>query len=105
MTSESLSVLALACLERGQQHQRRGEIDLALAAYGEAVRLGPALARPYHCRGRLLAGRRLYDQAVADFTRAIGLAPADPAAYNDRGVAHAARGDFAAAAADFGAAL
>ena len=55
---DSLPVLALACFERGLTHQRNGEIEQALAAYGEAIRLEPTLVRPYHFRGRIYAQRR-----------------------------------------------
>src|SRR6188508_473441 len=81
LVPDSLPVLALACFERGLAHQRKGEIEQALAAYGEAIRLEPTLVRPYHFRGRIHAQRRAYDSAVADLTQALAVGPADAAVY------------------------
>ena len=92
-TDRSSPLLALACFERGLAHQRKGEVEQALAAYSEAIRLEPTLVRPYHFRGRLLTQRRDYPGAVADLLdlparlqAAMSILPTRPAA-----ISHPAR--------------
>jgi len=65
----------------------KGEIDLAIADYDEAIRLDPGSATAFNNRGNLWRQKLDYDHSIADFTEAIRLDPTYAAAYNNRGIA------------------
>jgi tetratricopeptide (TPR) repeat protein len=81
----------VAVMNRGRGHQQAGALDLALAAFDEAIGLAPLYATAYLDRGatRQLQGKAV--RAIADLTRAIALATPGAergAAYFNRGLAH-----------------
>lgn len=87
-------------LRRGHLAARSGNVDEALAAYGEAGRLAPDRAAPHTSSATALhnAGRR--EEAYAAFERALAIAPDDEATLRARATAHESIGRAASAAAD-----
>jgi tetratricopeptide (TPR) repeat protein len=65
----------------------KGELDLAIADYDEAIRLDAGNATAFNNRGNLWRLKRDHDHAIADFTEAIKIDPTYAAAYNNRGIA------------------
>jgi tetratricopeptide (TPR) repeat protein len=92
---------AIQACKRAFDHEESGELDKALAAYSEAIRLDPALADAYFFRGTVYAEKSDLDRAVADYTQAIRLNPKDADAYNKRACAYEKKGESVKAAADY----
>jgi tetratricopeptide (TPR) repeat protein len=69
--------LAAAFNSRGVAHYTRGEIDLALADFVQALRLRPGYATALNNRATVYASRHEYDLAIKDFTEVLRLNP-DP---------------------------
>jgi tetratricopeptide (TPR) repeat protein len=120
-------------LDRGIMYAGRGEYDLAIADFSEAIRLDPDLSAAWMLRGRALfagvsyitdigdnfsnvgsvhtggkvsdAKKAVYDRAIADFTQAITLDPKNKFILWERGVAYADKGDYDKAMADYGQAI
>ena len=61
---------------RGFVHDCRGDANLAIADYSEAIRLNPKYAEAYHGRGTVYYNTHEQDKAIADYTEAIQLYPA-----------------------------
>ena len=53
----------------------KGDVDGAIAAYTEAIRLNPQNAQPYSDRGRAYLRKGESDKAIADCNQAIQLDP------------------------------
>jgi tetratricopeptide (TPR) repeat protein len=64
---------------RGLAHLRRGEFDLAIADYDEALRLQPKLAWSLYGRGLARYGKGLTAEGEADLQAAAAIAPDLPA--------------------------
>lgn len=90
-----------AALRRGHVAALGGDLEGALAAYGEAARLVPERALPIASRGTVLHRLDRWPQAVEAFDLALRLAPDDEAALRARALARAERGLRSGAAADF----
>jgi tetratricopeptide (TPR) repeat protein len=86
--------------DRGVGYARRGEFQLAVAAFDEAIRADPGGAEAFLERG--FARRKLGDLrgAVIDYTQAIRLKPSWALAYANRAGTHAALGENERAVAD-----
>jgi tetratricopeptide (TPR) repeat protein len=115
-------------LDRGILFASRGDYEMAIADFDEAIRLNPNMSAAYALRGRALyssasdvtsiaenfggvnvnsrAGKvtaeqsRVFDQAIADFTQALRLDPNNATIYVERGNAYDNKGDFDQAIAD-----
>jgi tetratricopeptide (TPR) repeat protein len=85
-------------------HAEKGELDRAITALTNSVRLDPAGADAFRERGALWLRRADPAKAVADFTQAIQLQPNLAAAYLGRGQAHLKLGRIEQALDDFSAA-
>ena len=85
-------------------HRDKGNVDLAIAGYSEAIRLDPR-SKYYYDRGFVLYTKKNYDRAIADFNEAIRLDPKHDLALYYRAGAHRAKGDAARAAADYAQAI
>jgi tetratricopeptide (TPR) repeat protein len=96
---------AEAAKRRADEHLARGELDAALAGYGEAIRLDPNHAEAYAARGEALVRWGDHARAIADFDAALRLRPGSAPALNDRGLASLGTGDVFRAIADLDAAL
>jgi tetratricopeptide (TPR) repeat protein len=116
-------------LDRGIMFASRGEFEMAIADFDEAIRINPNMSAAYALRARALYAsvsriigigenfsgvvsfttggqttseqRRIYERAVADFTQAIRLDPNNAKIYNERGGVYDNMGDFDRAFTDF----
>jgi len=90
---------------RGNLFAFRGEYDLAIADFGQAIRLDPSDAEALVNRGLSQEASGQYALAIEDFGRAIALGEQlgqnFPEAYLHRGRARAELGEFAAALEDY----
>jgi anti-anti-sigma factor len=84
---------------RGDAHLRQGQIEQAIAAYAEAIRLDPTSER-YAARARVFQAKQDCDQAIADYSEAIQLDPRDPMLYLMRAHMYQLRGDESLVAED-----
>jgi tetratricopeptide (TPR) repeat protein len=66
---------AEAFYNRGKEWAAKGEFDLALADYDQALALNPKHADAYYHRGMVWGAKGDVDRAIADFDRAIELNP------------------------------
>ena len=76
-----------AFVNRGIAYRRRGDLDLAIRDYTEAIRLNPRAADAFNNRGNAYQNSGDFERALADYDEAIRLNPAYAHAYNNRGVA------------------
>lgn len=95
---------AWAYAERAVAWAEKDEPDLALADYGEVLRLNPT-AVTYNNRGEAWRERNDIEKAISDFSQAIRLDPNYAIAYVNRGLAYTDKGDFDKAIADFNRAI
>lgn len=109
--------LARQYLYRGVERGLKQEYDLALADYGEAVKIDKKYADAFYNRCVIFNLKKDYDQAVADCSQAIKLGPSPNATaatggehlgndrtisdyYSERGFAYLKRDDYVHALAD-----
>ncbi len=59
---------------RGTVYHGKGEDDLAIKDYTEAIRLDPEYTSGFYNRGNSYARKKDYDRAIADYNKAISLA-------------------------------
>jgi tetratricopeptide (TPR) repeat protein len=84
---------------RGAAWHEKGEHDIAIQDYNEAIRLDPKYAPAYNNRGNAWYDKKEYDKAIADYKEAIRLDPSSPS-YNNRGIAWNAKKEYDKAIAD-----
>jgi tetratricopeptide (TPR) repeat protein len=65
---------------RGVECAAKGQFDLAVADFEEAIRLDPKCADAFYNRANAYAEQRQYDRAIADYDAAIKLNPNDVSA-------------------------
>lgn len=99
------SLLAESFHNRGNAHFERGEIDLALADYDQALRLKSPMAETLVNQGVAQTAKREFDAAISSFDRAIEINPTLDRAFVHRGTAFRHKGDFDRAFADYDRAL
>jgi len=87
-------------LERGILFLERGDYDMAIEDFTEALRLQPNYAFAYNSRGGAYLSKGDYDKAIVDFNQAIKLNPNDAGAYGGRGLAYYNKRDHNKAIAD-----
>ncbi len=96
---------AQAYFNRGTVHVSKGEFDLAVASYDEAIRLNPEYAFAYYNRGMAQFHNGNNEHAIADYTDAIRLRPQYANAYHARANAYYRMGLFAEAGDDYEATI
>lgn len=69
---------------RGMIRLGKGDLDLAIADFTEAIRLNPKLAVAYDNRGAAWGREREYAKSIADYSAAIRVDPKLVNAWNDR---------------------
>jgi tetratricopeptide (TPR) repeat protein len=95
-----------ACyVNRGDIWMEKGEYDIAISDFNEAIRLEPGDATPYCCRGIAWVGKKEYDKAIADSDEAIRIEPRFALAYYNRGVAWRSKAEYDKAISDFSKAI
>lgn len=87
-------------VERGLEANRRHDSDLAITAFGDALRLKPDDSTAHYNRANAYADKGDYDKAIADYNDAIRFEPGYVAAYYDRGKAYGYKRDWDKAVAD-----
>jgi tetratricopeptide (TPR) repeat protein len=90
---------AVAYVNRGAAHRRKGDLDRAIADGNEAIRLDPAYA--YDGRGAAYSIKGDFDRGLADFNEAIRVDPKSSGPYYHRGSAYLNKGAYFRAAADY----
>jgi tetratricopeptide (TPR) repeat protein len=79
---------AVAAIARGEAFLEDGDLDQALAAFTEVVRLSPQDAKAYYSRACVYQRKDEIDKFSADLAQAIRLDPRGTRAYFDRGWAY-----------------
>ena len=97
---------ASAYVKRGIAYRHKGELDLAIADFTQALRLNPTHANAYISRGIAYDKKGDHDLAIADYTKVLELDPdkLDPDnmfAYHNRGIAYINKNDHDKALEDF----
>jgi len=90
---------------RGSAYYDKGEFDIAIADFNDALRGGPPSGAIFHNRGNAFRSKREYAKAIADYDQAIKLSPNEAYSYQNRGAAKAALGDLDGALADINQAI
>lgn len=90
---------------RGKVFDQKGEHNLAIADYSEAIGLNPDEAAFYCTRGIAYRQKGDHGLAIADYDQAIKLKPDYSTAYNNRGVAYRQKGDTERALSDYNKAI
>ena len=98
--------LGRAYNNRGVEYAQRGDLDRAIADYGEAIRLEPTNVKALHNRGYAWSKKGEYERAVADFDAVLRLDPNAGDTLIERGFAIAdGLGDHPRAILDYNRAL
>jgi tetratricopeptide (TPR) repeat protein len=107
ISQETLDLLSVDYLSRGNAAYNKGLFDQAIADYTKALMqvLPNAAAGIYTNRGSAYFRIGRYDMAIADETKAIALAPGVSDAYNMRAWIHHLKGENAKALPDANKAL
>jgi tetratricopeptide (TPR) repeat protein len=95
----------LELIARGNDASRTQDYAGAIAAYTEAITLGPVEATVYNNRAFAYWSRGMTDDAIADYEQAIRREPENIVALTNRAVAYNFRGDYDAAIRDLDRAL
>jgi tetratricopeptide (TPR) repeat protein len=97
---ESAKNRALAFYDRGWAYDKKGQHDLAMADYNQAIELDTKSGYAFNARSIIHTNNGNYDLAIADATRAIELQPQWPEPYVNRVSASISKGDYDGAFAD-----
>ena len=84
LRKQESAVKATEAFELGVKYLDKEDLDKALVAFSEAVRLDPEFAQAYNGRGVTFALKEETEKALADFSKAILLDPQDPEFYRSR---------------------
>jgi TonB family protein len=87
--------------KRAYENAVKGEYDLAVNDYNEAIKLNPKEVSLFINRGRAHQNKKNYDLAIADYNTAIELNPNEATAYYNRGDSHEKKGDAQQAMSDY----
>lgn len=97
--------LAVDYYNRGLIWYDKGEYDIAIRDYSEAIRHNPNYGAAYSARGTVWKEKENYDKALADFNQALRLDPKDVEALDYRGNAWESKGSYEKALADYNQAI
>jgi tetratricopeptide (TPR) repeat protein len=100
LTGDPDPVAASAAWKHGNAEFHNGDLDAAMHAYTDAIRLAPDRAEANIHRGMVLYSLKRYHDALADFTQAQQRNPDIALLYNNRGVTQLALKNMAQALTD-----
>jgi tetratricopeptide (TPR) repeat protein len=92
--------IASAFRSRGDAYDDKGEYDLALADYAEALALNPGDAEVFNSRGATRTALEQYGSAIEDFDRSVTLSPGRAIPLSNRCFAKAVLGRLEEALTD-----
>src|SRR5258708_16543210 len=98
---DSFETMATAFYNRGHAYYSKGQLDLALADFDQAINMKPASALTLANRGYIYLRHNQFDRAMEDFDMAIRLQPDFAAAWLGRGRANYDQGKFDIAINDY----
>ncbi|MCA6121780.1 caspase family protein [Bradyrhizobium sp. WSM 1704] len=90
---------------RGSAYFDKGEYDIAISDFNDALRMGPPSGIIFHNRGNAYRSKGDYAKAIADYDTAIKAGPKSAFSYQNRGSSKQALGDLAGALADINEAI
>jgi tetratricopeptide (TPR) repeat protein len=90
---------------RGAIHNGMGDSDLAIADFGQAIRLQPEFPEAFNNRGIAYFDNGQYSRAIEDYGQALHFRPDYPSALHNRGNAYAAKGQYDRALEDYNKAI
>jgi tetratricopeptide (TPR) repeat protein len=91
--------------DKGTLHLQKGEYDLAISEFNQALEGNPKDADRYTNRGAAYLAKGQLDQAITDFNKALEINPKDIMAYNNRGLAYDMKGQYDQAIPDYNKAI
>lgn len=83
---------ASTAFDLGVNYLEHGEIEMALLAFTQAIRLDPKMAQAYNGRGVVYAMKDELDKALADCCEAVKLDPWNPEFFRTRGYVYSRLG-------------
>jgi tetratricopeptide (TPR) repeat protein len=89
---------------RGSAYDK-GEYEIAIADFNDALKSGPPSGTLFHNRGNAHRGTGDFAKAIADYDQAIRLAPKSALSWQNRGISKEATGDLDGALADINEAI
>ena len=90
---------------RGSAYYDKGEDDIAIADFNDALRIGPPSGIIFHNRGNAWRSKGEYAKAIADYDQAIKAGPKSAFSFQNRGISKQALGDLDGALADINEAI
>ena len=90
---------------RGSAYYDKGEYDIAIADFNDALRLGPAASIVLHNRGNAWRAKGDYAKAIADYDASIKSEPPSAFTWQNRGISKLALGDRDGALEDINQAI
>ena len=103
--SSTASARAVAYYNRGIEHHGKGQDDLAIADYNQALRINPNNSLAYNNRGIAYHSKGQGDLAIADYSQALRIDPNNALAYYNRGTEYHGKCQDDLAIADYNQAL
>ncbi len=90
---------------RGSAYYDKGEYDIAIADFDDALKLGAPSGIIFHNRGNAWRGKGDYARAIADYDAVIKSDPKSTFSFQNRGISKEALGDYDGALADINQAI
>lgn len=90
---------------RGSAYYDKGDYEIAVADFDDALKLGPPSGIIFHNSGNAWRGKGDYAKAIADYDMSIKADPRSAFSFQNRGIAKEALGDLDGALADINQAI
>ncbi|WP_257168508.1 caspase family protein [Bradyrhizobium sp. SRS-191] len=90
---------------RGSAYYDKGEYEIAIADFNDALKSGPPSGTIFHNRGNAYRGSGDFAKAIADYGEAIRLTPKSALSWQNRGISKQATGDLDGALTDINEAI
>ena len=90
---------------RGSAYYDKGEDDIAIADFNDALRMGPPSGIIFHNRGNAWRSKGEYAKAITDYDASIKAGPPSAFSWQNRGISKLALGDRDGALADINEAI